>query len=286
MRAEASQSSWWDKIPDHGHPFTTPEMFATSLRQLSQRELEDYILFRVSTPEENSRPSIDILHDETPTQFLIAAANSDRVLGERITQATSGLFNKFVIKNKNGKIFSADDRNVMSQLSWLVTFGLSKLEGNENDLLKMKDSINYLADIHRFHYLNSISDEFDQGTARALLYAQFSLAKEGDSHDRWLDIWKEATTAEGDAKYVKSQLGFAGLVKVAPSIAVTQIGELADRITSGGQMDSADFNMLFHESSLKLLRIFNNNIVRLKEALAQINPIYAERVISYLEKYK
>lgn len=283
MRTEAPQPSWWNKIPSYSFG---GEAFAASLRQLSQEELRDYILFRASTPQENSKPSINVMYDETPTYLLIAVSKLDQVLGKKITQATAALFNKFVIKSKNGKTFSADDKRAMSQLSWLVTFGLSELEGNENNLLEMKDSINYLADIHKVHYPNSMSDELDQSTARALLYAQFELAKEGDPHKRWLNIWEEAAIDEDDTKYLKSQWGFVGLARVAPDIAITKIGELVDRMTSGGLTDSADYKMLFHSSSLKLLRIFKGDTARLKETLVQINPEYAERVIVYLKRHE
>lgn len=287
MEAEPSQPepSWWKKFPpNYVHPFAAPEKFVASLRQLSQEELADYLLYRAITPEENSKPSIDIIHDETPMSFLIASAKSNLALGEKITQATAVLFNKFAIKSKESKTFSADDKKAMRQLSWLVTFGLSELKGNEKDLLEMKDSINYLADAHRFHYPNSMSDELDQSAARALLYAQFSLAKEGDPYQRWLNIWEEAATVEGDVKYIKSGWGFRGLALVAPIIAITKIRELVGRMTSVGT-DSADYKMLFHSSSLELLDMFDSDTAKLKEALGQINPVYAERVISYLKTY-
>lgn len=282
MGAEISQPSWWNKIPIYCEGKT----FARSLYQLSPDELESYILFRASTPAEKSKPLIDVIHDETPYFLLMVAAQSDRVLGKKITQATAVLFNKFAIKSKENKTVSADDKRAIRQLSWLVTFGLSELKGNENGLLEMKDSINYLADVYSPYYLNSTNDELDQDAGRALLFAQFELAREGDPYTRWLNIWEEAAAAEGDTKYLKSQWGFVGLAKVAPDIAITKIGELVDRMTSGGLTHSADYKALFHNSSLELLRIFNNDTARLKKILAQINPEYAGRVIAYLKRYK
>lgn len=284
MKAEMPQPSWWNKFPDFGHPTVEPETYVKSLRQLSQEELADYISYRVTAPENLLRPSIDILHDENPIDFLIAVAKEDQVLGEKITQATAVLFNEFAAINRKGIVFSADNKRAVSQLSWLVSFGLSKIGDNENDLLGAKDSINHLADVCKFNFLNSMGDELDKSTARALLYAQYSLTKEGDPHKRWLDIWEDAATTEGDVKYLKSGWGFMGLALVAPAVAVTKIKELVDRMTSGGT-DSANYKMLFHGSSLKLLKMFGNDTARLEETLAQIDPSYAERVISYLKTY-